>query len=570
MNSYIAVSHIPFPLSDLNKYALIVQPFHHQSLPLLNSKSISQCPKCESYIHSHLQTRCEICQVSLNCVQLLPDLSHTVHTELFKNYEMSQPQEVTLLPAMVCSYLFLIDLSSNSKDSTFLDTIINTIRTLIVSNSLPGGSRTRIGLIGFDTKLYFFDLSSYPVIYTVSEKLEDMFLPVPPQNLMVNLYSNYQNILYCLDILQNFSGDASSSYKILPRCLDAASRVLGCKYTLHNRGGKIMLFVCDPKRSKLKTNSRAEVMRNYAVRMKDARITCDLYVCGNSYCDLGGLSMVSRCTEGDIYYYPYMRRAKHANKLTNELKMNLTQDIGWDVTFRINISKGWKITQTYTNTYTVLDNCISLPIIKPSSTIAYEIQRISNTNTLSLQISLVYTTSTSDRRIRVLNFDMTIPTQISQYTFNPDILLNTYLKRAFHSSSLSPYSYIFDLSLQISSSLSSFPDKSSECLHNLLICLISLLNHPSFLSISSSSKLSADDISQDLCSFYNYRLEFCSVEGVRCMSYPRLIDLSSLDWDRYLPICRSSITENGVYLLDNGIDIFIWIGNYYLWKYFIT
>lgn len=565
MNSFIETSPVPFPISDSNTYTLSLQPFLPSPLPSLNYNTISHCPKCTSCYRIAFQTICTICQSPLPPKPLPLDLISSSATHPLPHYEYSLPQDSAPSPTNACSYLFIIDLSQCSKDSTFLDTVINTLRSLIVSNSIPGESLTSVGFIGFDTQLYFFDVTRYPVIYTVSECIEDIFLPVPAHNLMVNLQDNYSNILYTLDIIQNFSGEISSSYTILPRCIESALRILD-RNSLGEGAGKVMLFISDPKRSNLNT-SRLETLRDYGIKLYQARIRCDMYVSANSYCDLESLSLVCRYCGGEVYYYPYLRRSKTTEKLAQEIKMNIMRETGWDCYIQVKVSNGWKIIQNYNGFRSLLNDRFSIPIINPDFTITYEIRNSRQTR-LAVQAYLTYTSSTGIRKFRVMNYETTI----SPFPFpNPDILLSFYIKRAFNQSpSLSPSSYLLSLSQEISNSLSSLPNSSS--FHSLIIYIASLLKHSNYFSCLPTNRgnHNIDDISPDLTSYYNYKLEFASVYASKLMSYPRLIGLHTGEWSRYLPVSRSSISNDGVYLLDNGIDMFIWIGKNYLWKRIFT
>jgi protein transport protein SEC24 len=434
-----------------------------------------------------------------------------------------------------------------------------------VSNSIPGESLTSVGFLGFDTKLYFFDVTSYPVIYAVSECIEDIFLPVPAHNLMVNLQDNYSNILYTLDIIQNFAGEISSSYTILPRCLETAIRILDIK-NLREGAGKVMLFISDPKRSSFST-SRLETLRDYGIKLYQARIRCDMYVSANSYCDLQSLSLVCRYCGGEIYYYPYLRRSKATEKLAQEIKMNIMRETGWNCYIHVRVSSGWKIIQNYNGFRSLLNDRFSIPILNPDFTITYEIRNLRQTR-LAVQAFLTYTSSFGIRKFRVMNYE----TDISPLPLpNPEILLFFYTKRAFNQSpSLSPSSYLLSLSQEISNSLSSLPNSSS--FHSLLIYIASLLKHLNYFSSRSTDRgiHSSDDVSPDLTSCYSYKLEFGSVYASKLMSYPRLIGLHTGEWSRYLPISRRSISNDGVYLIDNGIEMFIWIGKNYLWKRFFA
>jgi len=48
------------------------------------------------------------------------------------------------------------------------------------------------------------------------------------------------------------------------------------------------------------------------------------------------------------------------------------------------------------------------------------------------------------------------------------------------------------------------------------------------------------------------------------MSYPRMYPIHE-NFDRVLNLTHKSLESTGAYLLDTGIEIYIWVGKVYLW-----
>lgn len=84
-------------------------------------------------------------------------------------------------PPMPCTYIFVMDVSKPAIDSGYLNICVSTIKNIIENSLLPGGERTRIAFITYDSNVHFYNLRStlkQPQMFVVSD-IEQMFLPQP-------------------------------------------------------------------------------------------------------------------------------------------------------------------------------------------------------------------------------------------------------------------------------------------------------------------------------------------------------------------------------------------------------
>jgi protein transport protein SEC24 len=63
-------------------------------------------------------------------------------------------------PPMPPTYVFVLDVSKPAIDTGYLSICASTIKSVIESSLLPGGERTRIGFITFDSSVHFYNLRS--------------------------------------------------------------------------------------------------------------------------------------------------------------------------------------------------------------------------------------------------------------------------------------------------------------------------------------------------------------------------------------------------------------------------
>ncbi|EKX31688.1 secretory protein Sec24A [Guillardia theta CCMP2712] len=119
---------------------------------------------------------------------------HAERPELnFGSVEYVAPADYMVRPPQPPTYVFCIDVSARSVQSGLLTEVANTI--LANLDKLPGGSRTQIGFVTFDSSFHFYCLKSSlqePQMLCVAD-LDDPFLPLPSE-LLVNLVDSREQV----------------------------------------------------------------------------------------------------------------------------------------------------------------------------------------------------------------------------------------------------------------------------------------------------------------------------------------------------------------------------------------
>jgi protein transport protein SEC24 len=99
-------------------------------------------------------------------------------------------------------YFFVIDVSSVSASTGMLQSCITSIKAAL--DELPGGTRTQIGFVTFDSAIHFYNLKSTlssPQMHVISD-VTDIILPLP-EDLLVNLSESRKVVESLLDSLPN-------------------------------------------------------------------------------------------------------------------------------------------------------------------------------------------------------------------------------------------------------------------------------------------------------------------------------------------------------------------------------
>ena len=63
-------------------------------------------------------------------------------------------------PPMPPTYVFVMDVSKPAIDSGYLQIATNTIKSVVEQKLLPGGERTRVCFITYDSSVHFYNLRS--------------------------------------------------------------------------------------------------------------------------------------------------------------------------------------------------------------------------------------------------------------------------------------------------------------------------------------------------------------------------------------------------------------------------
>lgn len=100
------------------------------------------------------------------------------------------------------TYVFVLDVSKPAIETGYLATCVATIKSVIESLLLPGGERTRISFVTYDSSVHFYNLRStlkQPQMLVVTD-IEAIYLP-QPEDLLVNLSESMELVIALLDSL---------------------------------------------------------------------------------------------------------------------------------------------------------------------------------------------------------------------------------------------------------------------------------------------------------------------------------------------------------------------------------
>ncbi|XP_042053619.1 protein transport protein Sec24-like At3g07100 [Salvia splendens] len=406
-----------------------------EEVPVVNfaTTGIIRCKRCRTYVNPHVtftdngrKWKCNMCCL-LNDVQSdyfahldasgrRVDLDQ--RPELLKgSIELIAPAEYMVRPPMPPLFLFLIDVSVSAAKSGVLEVVAQTIKSSL--DNLPGYPRTQIGFITYNSTIHFYNMKSslmQPQMMVISD-LDDVFVPLP-DDLLVNLSESRNVVEAFLDSLPSMFQDNMNVESAFGPALKAAFTVMS------KLGGKVLVFQSTlPSLGVGRLRLRGDDIRVYgtdkehllrapedpfykqmAADFTKFQISVNIYAFSDKYTDIASLGTLAKYSGGQVYYYPSFQSSTHKHKLAHELTRDLTRETAWEAVMRIRCSKGVRFTSYHGNFMLRSTDLLALPAVDCDKAYAAQLsldETLLTTQTVYIQVALLYTSSSGERRIRV-------------------------------------------------------------------------------------------------------------------------------------------------------------------------
>lgn len=419
-----------------------------QGVPVSSSKQVSgvilRCKKCLTYINPYVtwhfegrQWRCNVCQQQNDCPDsyyscMGLDGDETKRADLWQRPELSHgcvdfiaTEAFMERPPQPPVFMFMFDVSAGAVESGYLQESVTSVKEALQSGAIPGGDRAQVGVMTFDQSLHYYNLDpalSNPGMIVVGS-LDDLFVPLP-DNILVNLQDNVDQVCGLLDQLPNLFRDNKVRETCMGSCLKGAA--LAMKHV----GGKIMCFSSGapsvgegslkPNRDK-PLNQMKEVeslsparesFTELTQRLWRFHITVDMFIAPKqgTFFDLATMKLLSQYTAGDVKFYENFTPQSQGLKLRSEVKHHLTRMQVWEAMMRVRVSKGWKISHFMGHMFRRKTDLLHVPNCHEDFTFAIGLEMEEGyqnvDNTCCIQSALVYTNSEGERRIRVHTYTL--------------------------------------------------------------------------------------------------------------------------------------------------------------------
>ncbi|KAI8910255.1 Sec23/Sec24 trunk domain-containing protein, partial [Gorgonomyces haynaldii] len=599
-------------------FGLLVTPYRQlqegdPEIPVINSPQIVRCRRCRTYINPWVsfveqgaRWKCNVCTLTNEVPSFFdwddktrqrvdrmmrPELTHGV-------VEYVAPQEYMVRPPQPVVMMFLIDVSIGAVQSGMLAVACKAISESL--SKIPDAeNRAKVGFVTFDSALHYYNLSSAlqePQMLVVPD-LEEPFLPLP-YDLLVSLNESKDMVEMLLEKLPRMFQSNTTTLSCTGKALKSVEKMLS------PIGGKIILLqqalpnmdegqlkvreepkmIGTPKETQL-LQPAIPFYKNFAVDCSPNQISVDLFMFNAQYQDVATLNGLARFTGGNVYYYPGFNanRPEDAAKFASELKQHLTRPLGLEAVLRVRASSGIKMTSYHGNFFLRSTDLLALPSVNPDNCYCIEMQVVENLNnpTVCFQSALLHTSSNGERRIRVITLSVPVTTSMAEIYSSADpiaiaaLLGKKAVERSLTSKLEDAREALFYKLVEI---LGQYKAAFNQGTHpaqlmiadNLQLLPLLIIGIIKNFAFKISSTTPTDHRSYALAMQYVYSPEMAVDSFV-----PRFYKLDTLITDPQigmpdlenkivfpprLNLSSEKLDRENLFLLDNGSEIFIWIG----------
>jgi len=542
-----------------------------------------------------------------------PELSKSV-------VEFIAPAEYMVRPPQEPTYFFVLDVSAQAVHSGMLECAANAIKRSL--DDLPGGRRTKVGFITFDNSVHYFNLASdlaQPQMLVVSS-LKELFVPLP-DCLLVNLTDSRAVIDSFLDSLpEMFIKNPVPGLSCLGPALKAAFTVMkqigGKMVVFQSIQPNLGDGALKPRENPALMGTSAEVKllrsdsewyKDTAVEFSRQQISVDMFLFPYSYIDIASLGDLPKYSSGSLHSYVMFNIEKDGPRFEEQVHITLTQNTAFEAVMRTRVTKGMRITNYYGNFFIRGADLMALPNVNSDSVFGFDLAHDGEnlaSNYVTVQSALLYTNGHGQRRIRVMTQAFPTTTLTSELINSVDVFstcnllakqaIDVTLKTTLDNARMRMQQTCVDLIRsakggdrrtvsgyavpQAPQSNEEEDDSLPESLELFPLYTLALMKNVAF---RGGTDVHPDERCQ---AFFNINQMWLNKS--KSFIYPPLFSLHDMQpsagyptddtadtspedsivgrnrvlLPSALPLTIDSLSSDGIYLVDNGIEFFLWVG----------
>ncbi|CAI9754037.1 unnamed protein product [Fraxinus pennsylvanica] len=508
----------------------------------------------------------------------------TVEFVATKEYMVREP-----MPAV---FFFLIDVSMSAIQTGATAAACSAINQVI--DDLPEGPRTMVGIATFDSSIHFYNLKralQQPLMLIVPD-VQDVYTPLQ-SDIIVHLSECRQHLELLLESIPTMFQNNRTTDSAFGAAIKAAF------LAMKSSGGKLLVFQSvlssigigslSAREAEGRSNKTAgekeaqkllqpvdKTLKTMAIEFAEYQVCVDLFITTQTYVDIASISVVTRTTGGQVYYYYPFSALSDPAKLYNDLRWNVTRPQGFEAVMRVRCSQGIQVQEYFGNFCKRIPTDVDLPAIDCNKTIMVTLKhddKLQEGSECAFQCALLYTTVYGQRRIRVSTLSLPCTTMLSNLFRSADLdtQFACVLKQVASEIPSAPLTQVREqatnVCINILHSYRKFCATASSSGQLILPEALKLL--PLYtLALLKSIGLRADGRVDDRSFWINYVSPLSTPLAIPLV-YPRMItihDLDEKDLDDSpipspVPLSSEDISDEGIYLLENGEDCLIYVGN---------
>ncbi|KAF9670065.1 hypothetical protein SADUNF_Sadunf13G0029800 [Salix dunnii] len=447
----------------------------------------------------------------------------TVEFVATKEYMVRDP-----MPAV---YFFLIDVSMHAIQTGATAAACSSISQVIAD--LPEGPRTMVGIATFDSTIHFYNLKralQQPLMLIVPD-IHDVYTPLQT-DVIVQVSECRQHLELLLDSIPTMFQNtriAESAFSAAIKLDASKENVLPSvgigALSAREAEGRSNISAGEKEAHKL-LQPADKTLKEMAIEFAEYQVCVDVFITTQTYVDIASISVIPKTTGGQVYYYYPFSAVSDPAKLYNDLRWNVTRPQGFEAVMRVRCSQGIQVQEYHGNFCKRIPTDIDLAAIDCDKTLMVTLKhddKLQDGSECAFQCALLYTTVYGQRRIRVTNLSLPCTNNLSNLFRLADLdsQFVCFLKQAASEIPSNP-------PLVIQDRVTNF-------------CINILLSYRKFCATVSSSG------------------QLILPEALKLLPLYTLAIGSHIP--PALPLSSEYVNDNGVYLLENGQDVSIYIGN---------
>lgn len=364
--------------------------------------------------------------------------------------------------------------------------------------------------------------------------------------------------------------------------------------------------------------------RNAAIEFSRLQIGVDTFIFSAQYTDVATLQILSKYSAGSTYYYPGFDARRDGAKFEHDLHHDLTRATGFEAVFRVRATRGVNISSFYGNYFVRGTDLLALPNTSCDTTFTCELtleDPILSAQVITVQSALLYTSTSGERRIALHTMILPVVQDIHEMleTVDMDCTLNIMTKQGIdvaqkvgfeqgrtkvHNTAVAvlaaaqgrmPMSSMnMNMGMahgqqQPYGAMAGRPGMPQQQQQQERPIPDSLKLMPLYaMALQKSLALrGGSDVRIDERAYYHSLVSNMDVEATKVFVYPRMFSIHDMVDDCGLPVDNNELLNdpsiqyagpdhiklpnilnlsqdrldpNGIILLDNGHDLFMWIG----------
>ncbi|XP_064200940.1 protein transport protein Sec24D-like isoform X1 [Anguilla rostrata] len=492
------------------------------------------------------------------------------------------------------AYIFMIDVSYANIKSGLVKLLCEELKTLL--DGLPReegaeSSAVRVGFVTYNKILHFYNVKSslaQPQMMVVSDVAE-MFVPLL-DGFLVNFQESRSVINNLLDQIPDMFAETNESETVFAPVIQAGMEALKAAEC----SGKLFIFHSSLPTAeapgKLKNRDDKKLVntdkektlfqpqkRVYEQLAKDCvsnSCSVDLFLFPSQYVDVATVGHVPLHTGGSVYKYCNFQVETDRELFLNELKRDVEKPIGFDGIMRVRTSTGFRATDFFGAVYMNNTTDVEMAAVDCHKAVTVEFK---HDDTLSedagalIQCALLYTTVGGQRRLRIHNLSLNCSSQLPELyrTCETDALINFFAKSAYRAMLNQPLKTVREILVNQTAHMLACYRKNcaSASAVSQLILPDAMKVFPVYVNslMKNAALVGSVELSTDERAFHRLLVMGMGVEETQALFYPRLIPLHSMDLaGEGIPApvrcSEERLSEGGVFLLENGRELFLWLG----------